>query len=173
MAKKKNVDRDSAYHNTLLLLKRYRDVVWSLTVAVEQVKHDFQSEYGKGIDEFLDTIYAAGADLYGTDIEERAKSIARSNKMLKLVDNAVSTMRQKNKNGEIYYQVIYYNYLIPHAYRSNDEVVEALCNNGFYMCRKTMTTYRAEAVECIGSLLWGYTSRDCYEILNHFVTDWE
>ena len=102
-----------------------------------------------------------------------AKSIARSNKMLKLVDNAVSTMRQKNKNGEIYYQVIYYNYLIPHAYRSNDEVVEALCNNGFYMCRKTMTTYRAEAVECIGSLLWGYTSRDCREILEHFVDEEE
>ena len=173
MAKKKKVDQDSAYHNTLLLLKRYRDVVWSLTVAVELVKHDFHTEYGKDIDEFLDTIYAAGAELCGTEIEERAKSIARSNTMLKYIDNAVATMRQKNKNGEIYYQVIYYNYLTPHAYRSNDEVTEALCNNGFYMCRKTMTTYRAEAVECIGSLLWGYTSRDCREILEHFVDEEE
>lgn len=173
MAKKKKVDQDTVYHNTLLLLKRYRDVVWSLTVAVEQVKHDFHTEYGKDIDEFLDTIYAAGADLCGTEIEERAKSIARSNKMLKYIDNAVATMRQKNKNGEIYYQVIYYNYLTPHAYRSNDEVTEALCNNGYFMCRKTMTTYRAEAVECIGSLLWGYTSRDCQEILEHFVHEEE
>ena len=93
MAKKKKVDQDSAYHNTLLLLKRYRDVVWSLTVAVEQVKHDFHSEYGTDIDEFLDTIYAAGADLCGTEIEERAKSIARSNKMLKYIDNAVRNLR--------------------------------------------------------------------------------
>ena len=82
MSKKKKVDRDTAYHNTLLLLKKYRDVVWSLTVAIEQVKHDFHTEYGKNIDEFLDTIYAAGADLCGTEIEERAKSISRSNKML-------------------------------------------------------------------------------------------
>lgn len=36
-----------------------------------------------------------------------------------------------------------------------------------------MTTYRAEAVECIGSLLWGYTSRDCREILEHFVDEEE
>ena len=91
MAKKKKVDQDTAYHNTLLLLKRYRDVVWSLTVAVEQVKRDFHSEFGKDIDEFLDTIYSAGADLCGTDIEERAKSIARSNKMLHLINEAVNT----------------------------------------------------------------------------------
>ncbi len=171
MAKKKKVDQDKIYHNTLLLLRHYRDVVWSLTVAVEQVKHDFHNEYGKDIDEFLDTLYAAGAELTGTDIEERAKSIARSNKMLKLVDNAVATMREKNKYGEIYYQVIYYNFLTPHAYRSNEEVVEALCQGGFPMCRKTMTAYRAEAVECIGSLLWGYTSRDCREILEKFIDE--
>ena len=39
MAKKKKVTQDHWYHNTLLLLKKYRDVVWSLTVAVEQVKN--------------------------------------------------------------------------------------------------------------------------------------
>ena len=82
MAKKKKVDQDTAYHNTLLLMKKYRDVRGSLTVVVEKVKHEFHTEYGKDIEEFLDTIYAAGADLCGTEIEERAKSIARSNKML-------------------------------------------------------------------------------------------
>ena len=96
MAKKKTVDRDTLYHNTMLLLKRYRDVVWSLTVAVEQVKHDFHTEYGKDIDDFLDTIYAAGADLCGTDIEERAKSIARSNKMLKLVESTTTILSLKH-----------------------------------------------------------------------------
>lgn len=171
MAKKRIINRDTTYHNTLLLLKRYRDVVWSLTVAVEQVKHDFQTAYKKDIDEFLDAIYIAGADLCGTDIEERAKSIARSNKMLKLVDNAVATMREKNKNGEIYYQVIYHNYLTPHAYRSNDEITEALCNTGFPMCRKTMTTYRTEAIECISSILWGYTAQDCCDILEQFIAE--
>ncbi len=45
----------------------------------------------------LDSVYVAGADLSGTDIEERAKCIERSNKMLNLVDDAVATMRQKHK----------------------------------------------------------------------------
>ena len=66
---KKQIQQDERYHDTLLLLKRYRDVVWSLTVSVEQVKSDFRDCFGESIDEFLDSIYTAGADLSGTDIE--------------------------------------------------------------------------------------------------------
>ncbi len=89
--------------------------------------------------------------------------------MLKLIDNAVGTMREKNKNGEIYYHVIYLNYLTPHAYRSYDDIVEELGNLGYQMCRKTMTAYRAEAIECLGDILWGYTSNECREILEKFI----
>ena len=171
MAKKKTVDRDTLYHNTMLLLKRYRDVVWSLTVAVEQVKHDFHTEYGKDIDDFLDTIYAAGADLCGTDIEERAKSIARSNKMLNLVDEAVATMRQKHKNGELYYQVLYFNYFSTQEYRSQENILEALEQAGFPMCRKTMIEHRNFAVNIVSNFLWGYTAKETKEILDRFVQD--
>ena len=44
----------------------------------------FRMKYGTSVDEFLDSIYTAGADLSGDDIEERAKSIERSNRMLKM-----------------------------------------------------------------------------------------
>lgn len=165
----KKVIQDERYHDTMLLLKKYRDVVWSLTVSVEQAKSDFRASYGANIDEFLDSVYLAGADLNGTDIEERAKSIERSNKMLTIVDSAIRLMREKNKQGELLYQIIYYNYLSPKAYRSNDEVVYALEDAGFPMCRRTMTEYRSLAVDCISSILWGYTTRECQEILDRFV----
>ena len=109
MARKKMV-QDERYHDTLLLLKKYRDVVWSLSMSVEHVKSDFRTYYGGSIEDFLDSVYVAGADLSGTDIEERAKCIERSHKMLNLVDDAVATMRHKHKNGELYYQVLYFNY---------------------------------------------------------------
>ncbi len=168
MARKK-ILRDERYHDTLLLLKKYRDVVWSLTVAVEAAKSDFRECYGESIDEFLDSIYLAGVELEGTDIEQRAKSIERSNKMLKLIDSAANSMREKHKNGELYYQVLYYNYFSPHEYASNEEVAEALSEVGFPMCRKTMTDYRICAIDCVSSILWGYTSKDTEEILTKFV----
>ena len=102
MARKKMV-RDECYHVTLFLLKKYRDVVWSLSMSVEHVKSDFRTYYGGSIENFLDSVYVAGADLSGTDIEEHAKCIERSHKMLNLVDDAAATMWYKHKNGELYF----------------------------------------------------------------------
>ena len=92
MARKKverKVTEDPRYHNTWKLLKKYRDVVWSLELSVQQVRTQFQIEYDTSIEDFLESIYLAGADLGGTDIEHQAQCIERSHKMLTLVQNAV------------------------------------------------------------------------------------
>ena len=170
MAQKKMV-QDERYHDTLLLLKKYRDVVWSLSMSVEHVKNDFRTYYGGSIEDFLDSVYVAGADLSGTDIEERAKCIERSHKMLNLVDEAVATMRHKHKNGELYYQVLYFNYCSAQEYHSQDAVLEALEQAGYPMCRKTMIEYRNHAVNLVSSFLWGYTARDTKDILDRFVKE--
>lgn len=170
MARKK-ITQDERYHDTMLLLKKYRDVVWSLSMSVEHAKSDFRECFGESIEDFLDSVYVAGADLSGTDIEERAKCIERSNKMLNLVDSAVNTMRKKNKNGELYYQILYFNYLCEQEYRSLDEIVDALGKAGYPMCRKTMTDYRALAVNLVSTYLWGYTAKDTKEILDKFVIE--
>ena len=39
---RKMIKQDERYHDTLLLLKKYRDVVWSLSVSVEHAKSDFR-----------------------------------------------------------------------------------------------------------------------------------
>ena len=170
MARKKMV-QDERYHDTLLLLKKYRDVVWSLSMSVEHVKSDFRTYYGGSIEDFLDSVYVAGADLSGTDIEERAKCIERSHKMLNLVDDAAATMRYKHKNGELYYQVLYFNYFSAQEYHSPDAVLEALEQAGYPMCRKTMIEYRNHAVNLVSIFLWGYTARDTKDILDRFVKE--
>ena len=119
----------------------------------------------------MESVYVAGADLSGTDIEERAKCIERSNKMLQLVDSAVATMRKKHKHGELYYQILYYNYLCEHEYRSLDEVVEALSEAGITMGRRTMTDHRANAVSLLSTYLWGYTAKDTQDILAKFIKE--
>ena len=149
---RKMIKQDERYHDTLLLLKKYRDVVWSLSVSVEHAKSDFR-------------------ECFGEDIEERAKCIERSNKMLQLVDSAVATMRKKHKHGELYYQILYYNYLCEHEYRSLDEVVEALSEAGITMGRRTMTDHRANAVSLLSTYLWGYTAKDTQDILAKFIKE--
>lgn len=70
------------FHDTWKLLKNYRDAVWNLELAVQQVKHEFQVEYGNSIEKFLDSIYLASADIGGTRLENYARCIERSSKML-------------------------------------------------------------------------------------------
>ncbi len=101
------------FHDTWKLLKNYRDAVWNLELAVQQVKNQFEIEYGSSIEEFLDSIYLAGADIGGSKLENYAKSIERSNKMLNLLNSAVDILRSKHKHGEQYYWILYYSYLSP------------------------------------------------------------
>lgn len=64
---------DARYHNTWLLLRKYRDVTWSLEVSVAQAKNTFKKEFGSTLEEFLDSIYTAGVDFEDCHLADRAR----------------------------------------------------------------------------------------------------
>lgn len=99
--KELDVSENPLYHDTWTLLRKYRDVVWSLELSVQRVRRQFQVEYGSSIEDFLESIYIAGVDFNDTGIEEQAKCIERSHKMLKLVDASVNLLREKHKTERI------------------------------------------------------------------------
>ena len=92
-----SVEENPLFHDTWKLLKNYRDAIWNLELAVQQVRNTFEIEYGNSIEEFLDSIYLAGADIGSTRLENYAKSIERSNKMLNLLNSAVEILRNKHR----------------------------------------------------------------------------
>ena len=159
------------YHDTYLLLRKYRDVVWSLELSVQQVRRQFQVEYGSSIEDFLESIYLAGVDFSDTNIEEHARSIERSYKMLKLMESAVNLLRNKHKFGEIYYWILYYSYLSPQQYRSTEEIIEQLRPHIRDISYRTYFRKRQEAIDALSSILWGYSSRDSLNLLDQFFQD--
>ena len=110
-AQEPKVTENPLYHDTWMLLRKYRDVVWSLELSVQQVRRQFQIEYGSSIEEFLESLYVAGITFEGSAIEDHARCIERSYKMLKLLDTSVELLRTKHKYGESYYWLLYYTYL--------------------------------------------------------------
>ena len=167
-SKGKDVSENTLYHDTWTLLRKYRDVVWSLELSVQKVRRQFQIEYGSSIEDFLESIYIAGVELDGTDIAEQAKSIERSNKMLKLVDHSVNLLREKHKNGEEYYWILFYSFLSPQQYRSTEVIIKELEPHIREISFRTYYRKRREAIDAFSSILWGYTSRDSLEILDKF-----
>lgn len=167
--KEKDVTEDPRYHDTRKLLRKYRDVTWSLELSVQQLKKQFQVEYGTDIEEFLDSVYLAGADLGGTELEHHAQCIERSYKMLKLVDSAVELLRTRHKNGETYYWVLYYTFLSPQQLSDVNEILEQLRPHIRDISRTTYYRRREKAVEALSSVLWGYTSKECMELLDELL----
>lgn len=168
----KNIETDITespyYHDTWKLLKKYRDVVWSLELSVQQVRNRFQIEYGSSIEDFLDSVYLAGADLSGSNIEHQAKCIEQSHRMLKLLDNAIDLLRTRHKNGEYYYWLLYYSYLSPQQLRNVEEIIEQLRPHIRDISFRTYYRRRQDAIDALSSILWGYTSKDCLEVLEQF-----
>lgn len=167
--KNHEVDQNNPiYHDTCKLLKNYRDAVWNLELDVQHVRREFEIEYGNSVEEFLDSIYLAGADIYGTRLENYAKSIERSNQMLSLLTSAVDIMRSKHKFGEQYYWILYYTYLSPQQLQNTDEIIDNLRPHIANISYRTYYRKKPQAIEALSGVLWGYTSKDCLGILDKF-----
>ena len=156
------------FHDTWLLLRKYRDVVWGLELSVQQVKRRFQMEIGSSIEDFLDSIYIAGVDFSDNGIQEQARSIEKSYQMLKLLETSVNIMRSKHKYGEMYYWLLYYSYLSPQQYRNVDEFIEMLRPHITDISQRTFFRRRKDAINALSSILWGYTSKDSLNLLEQF-----
>lgn len=166
-----NVSDNPLYHNTWKLLQKYRDVVWSLELSVQQVKNSFQIEYGNNIEDFLEMVYIAGANISGTSIEHHAKCIERSSKMIKLLEASIETLREKHKYGEDYYWILYFTFLIPQQLSNIEDIVDKLRPYIKDISRTTYYRKRQESIEVLSSILWGYTSKQSSEILSCFIPE--
>ena len=162
---------DAAFHNTELLLKNYREVVWSLEVSVFHANRQFLEEYGSSLEDFLEMSYEAGMNVEEADVAARVQSINRSRNMLRIIDSAVELLRKKHKKGEVYYWILYYSYLSPQELESVNEIVEKLSGYVKDISRRSYFRKRDEAVLQLGRLLWGYTTQECMEILDRFVPE--
>ena len=166
-----NITANPLYHDTLKLLKKYRDVVWALELSIQQVRKRFSIEYGSSIDDFLESVYLAGADLTGSNLEHHAKCIEKSNQMLKLLDSSIELLRTKHKYGEMYYWLLYYSFLCPQQLRNVEEILDQLRPHFLDISYRTYYRKRNEAIDALSSILWGYTSRDSLDVLEHFFPD--
>lgn len=163
-------DRNNeVYHDTKNLFLLYRSVNWRMQIKVNQIRGRIRAEYGMEVDKFLDSVYQAGMDINQDldDMAERIEAINRSNKFLKLLDEAVELMRKYHPQGEKYYWVLYYSYMS--AYRADNvkEILEKLEAHFPRIQRSTYFRWRDQAFEAVSGILWGY-EEESKKIFSYF-----
>lgn len=166
---KKMTKDEYLYHNTELLLRKYRDVVWSIEVSAIQAQISFELEMDCRLNEFLEMSYDAGADLSGTQIQEQMRTLERNKKMLKIIEAAVNVLRKKQVDGEEYYWILYYTYLSDKPCKSVEDIIRKIEDKTQPMAWKTYFNRRRKAIETLSTILWGFTSKECLPILKEFI----
>ena len=103
--------RRNMYHNTQMMLKHYRDIVWALECFPEQVAEELDRPL-KDLDALLsmvDTQLAMG----NTRLEHRMLTIKQSRLLLDRINDALTVLRQKPGNGEMMYNIIFQTFVTP------------------------------------------------------------
>ena len=170
-------EENNVYHDVIWRFKIYRAVNWRMQIKVNQVKHRIREEYGTDLDEFLDSIYQAGMDINQDldDMKQRIEVINRSNKFLKLIDEAVELMRNFHPQGERYYWVLYYSYMSARKAENIDEILDLLEPHFPKITRIHRATYfrwREQAFQAVSSILWGYED-ESRQIIEYFKNNFE
>lgn len=88
--------------------------------------------------------------------------------MLQLIDSSVELLRKKHKFGEIYYGVLYYAFLSPQQLEDVESILEKLQPHMHNISRRTYYLRSDEAIDALGAVFGGYTSRDCLDVLEKF-----
>ena len=166
----KNISREEyLYHNTEILLSKYRDVVWSIEVSAIQAQISFELEMDCKLEEFLEMSYSAGVDLTGTQIQEQIRTLERNKKMLKIIDASIQVLREKEADGDVIYWILYYTYLSKRPCKNIDEIIDRVSEKTEIISRRTYFKKRKKAIGVLGGILWGFTTKECLPIINIFV----
>lgn len=157
-------------HNTKFLLKQYRRIAYSVQVSENELNLRMEMEHGTKLSTFEANAELAGVDLTGTKLEGYTKSVIRSRKMLQIIQSALNTVRSDPDHGDLMYQVLYFTYFSPVKPRNREVILAELDKLSYPMSMVTYHSYLNMAVKAIDHILWGYTARDCKEIIEAFLS---
>lgn len=158
-------------HNTKYLLKQYRRVAYAVEISESELNLRMEMEHGTRLSTLEVNAELAGVDLSNTKLEAYAQSVIRSKSMLEIIKTALDSVRKDPDRGELMYQILYETYFTPSKPRRREDIIDKLDSMGFQMSIASYHNYLNAAIHAIDRILWGYTARDCIEIIKQFLPD--
>ena len=158
-------------HNTKYLLKQYRRVVYSVQMSESELNMRMEMKHGMRLSTLEVNSELAGVDLSGTKLESHARSVIRSKNMLEIIDAALNAVRDDPDRGELLYFVLYYTYFTKQKPRNREQIILELDRKGFPMSVASYHNYLNAGIKAIDRILWGYTARDCIDLIKQFLPE--
>lgn len=148
----KNNRQKFAYHNTELLLKNYRQIVWQSQAQCVELAASLETPL-EDMDALLSRVDAE-IGMGNKRLEARLEVQQRYRLMITRVNEALSILRQKPGNGEFLYELIYLSYISPRKYSVEDIA------NRLVLSRRHYYRLRQQAISVLSTRLWGAPSKE-------------
>jgi len=141
-----------AYHNTLLLLKHYRMIAWMLECFPDTIAEELEQPF-EGLDKIIERIDFERA--YGNrKLENRLESIQKTRLMLDRVNEALTVLKRKPKDGEQLYQLIYLSYITEEKLTHVEILLRlAVSSRQYYRLRQ-------DAINILSIRLWSAMTKE-------------
>ena len=134
------------YHNTLLMLQNYRNISWALECFPEEIAEELDRplESLDALLSLLDTEIVFG----NYRLECRLQSVQKSRLLLDRVNDALTVLKKKPKNGLILYKVIYETFIAPESLTHGELLYRLNISSRHYY------RLRSQAINVLSLRLW-------------------
>ncbi len=138
--------RRNMHHNTLALLKSYRDIQWMLQCFPDTIAEELEAPL-HDLDALIQLV-SSEIDLENQKVESRMESIRRSRLMMDRINEAISILRNKPGNGELLYNLIHLTYVAPEKL-----MISEICLQ-LHISDRQYYRLRQQALNIISIRLW-------------------
>lgn len=141
-----------AYHNTELLLKQYKNIVWMLDCFPATVAEELEQPL-ENVDELIDRLDLE-MSMGNRKLENRLESIKKTRLALDRVNEALTILKKKPKDGERLYEVLHLTYIADENLTHNELLYRLnLSSRHYYRLRE-------EAIGILSLRIWSAPSAE-------------
>ena len=145
----KNLDEQLLYTRSKQILSAYRDICWSTTGRAEQLKESLVYYCSTQLDRALIYLETFAPEEAKAHFEERVKTLFETRRMVGLMEDTMTQVKEYPYNGTLYYEILSKSYLTPFKYQET-RLLEIL-----HLERSTFYDKKKEALLIFGLSLWG------------------
>jgi len=142
--------RKEAYHNTLLLLSNYRNILWQTDSELDTIAAELNLPL-QNLDAVLSRIDAE-IGMENRRLELRLERLAKTRQLLDRINDALTTLKYKPDNGPLLYDLIYLTYISEEKLHQTDVLYR------LNISRRHYYRLKEQAINIISLRLWSVPS---------------
>ena len=141
-----------AYHNTLLLLSNYRNILWQTDCEIEAIASELNVPL-KNLDALLSRVDAE-IGMENRRLELNLERLAKTRQLLDRINDALTALKRKPDNGPLLYDLIYM------AYISDEKLLQTDVLFRLNISRRHYYRLKEQAINIISLRLWSSPTSD-------------